>query len=88
MTDQVNCNRNKQTDQYERDRLVPNFRPQIDVRTKPTSERMVVTKTRDQTQHPTGEIQHTVYKSTAISIHQAENDDDYQQQIDRVNCHD
>src|SRR6476646_3184214 len=83
----MNRDRNQHADQYERDRLIPNFRPEIEMRDHPTRNRLVVTQRHDQAQHPGRKVQHAVHKSTTITIEHTQDDRYDEQQIDRVNRH-
>src|SRR5204863_1328869 len=61
--------------------------PQIDVWSNPACHWLVVTQTRNQAQHPTSKINHTVNKPAAITVEQTQHNDDYQQYVDRINSH-
>src|SRR6185369_6066648 len=87
VTNRVYQHADEYRDQHKGNRLIPHLRPCVDTWPKPLRERLGVTQSRDQTQHPAGEVKHTVHKPTPVAIEHAQQDHDHQQNIDRVNCH-
>ena len=48
---------------------------------------MVETQSGEQTQNPTGEVEHAVHEPTPVAVEHAQQDHDDEQDIDRVNDH-
>ena len=87
VTNRVDQHSNEYGYEHKSNRLVPNFRPQIKTWSKPTRDRLVIAQPREQTQHPTSEVEHAMHESTPVSIEHAQQNDDHEQDIDRVDCH-
>ena len=68
-------------------RLVPNLGPQVNVWTNPARDGLVVAQTCQQAQYPTGKVQHAMNKPTPVAIEHAQQNDNREQNVDRVNCH-
>ena len=48
---------------------------------------MVETQSGEQTQNPTGEVEHAVHEPTPVAVEHAQQDHDDEQDIDRVDGH-
>src|SRR5215510_4429935 len=67
--------------------LIPNFRPEMKMCPQPLRERLVITKASQQTQHPTGQVEHTVDEATTPTVDHTQQDHDNEYDINCVDCH-
>ena len=85
--DDLNADSHDHSYEHKRNRLVPNFRPHVNAWSKPLRDRLVITQSRDEAQHPACKIQHTMNEAASIPIEHAQQDHDHEQDIYRVKAH-
>src|ERR1044072_5654963 len=87
VADDLNCDSHEHRDEDESNRLFPNLRPQVKTWSKPLRDGGGIAQSREQTQHPSRTVEHTMNKRASISVEHAQKDHDHEQNIYRIDCH-
>ncbi len=74
-------------DQDERDRTVPDFGPQIEVRSEPLCDGLIEAQAAEQHQGPSHQIEHTEDKAAPPAVEQTQYDEQPEQDVDDVERH-